>query len=185
MSSEYQVFYDKIEIEDIIQGSLGNCYFLSAIASLSKYPNLIEKLFFFKEKSEENCYGCHFRINGIWKLVLVDDFIPCYSSIYEKNFAFSHTNGNELWVILLEKAWAKLNGNYARIIGGDPHEIFEVLTNAYCEKFLFKNEGEEKIWLKYKNAQEKGFLMIAGTNVDDNLPIESMGLVSGHAYTII
>ena len=74
MSKNYQVFYDKIEKEDIIQGSLGDCYFLSAIASLSKYPNLIEKLFFFKEKSDEHCYGCYFRINGIWKLVLLDDF---------------------------------------------------------------------------------------------------------------
>ena len=185
MSSNYQVFYNKIEKEDIIQGSLGNCYFLSAIASLCRYPNLIEKLFFFKEKSDEHCYGCYFRINGIWKLVLLDDFIPCYSSIYEKNFAFSHTNGNELWVILLEKAWAKLNGNYARIIGGDPHEIFEVLTNAYCEKFLFKNEGEEKIWIKYKNAQENGFLMTAGTSCDEESPFDEMGLVPGHAYTII
>ena len=181
MSNNYQVFYDKIEKEDIIQGSLGNCYFLSAIASLSKYPNLIEKFFFFKEKSDEHCYGCYFRINGIWKLVLLDDYIPCLN----KDFAFTHTNGNELWVILLEKAWAKLNGNYARIIGGDPHEIFEVLTNAYCEKFMFNKLNKEEIWLKYKNAQEKGFLMIAGTNVDDDLPIESMGLVSGHAYTII
>ena len=184
MSNEYQVFYDKIEKEDIIQGNLGNCYFLSAVASLSKYPNLIEKLFFFKEKSNEHCYGCYFRINGIWKLVLLDDFIPCYGS-YKKNFAFSHTNGNELWVILLEKAWAKLNGNYARIIGGDPHEIFEVLTNAYCEKFMFNEKDKEEIWLKYMNAQEKGFLMTAGTNVDENLNTEEMGLVPGHAYTII
>ena len=185
MSSDFQVFYDKIEKEDIIQGGLGNCYFLSAIASLCKYPSLIKKLFFFKEKSDEHCYGCYFRINGIWKLVLLDDFIPCFNNNYEKNFAFSHTNGNELWAILLEKAWAKLNGNYARIIGGDPHEIFEVLTNAYCEKFLFKDEGENNIWLKYKNAQEKGFLMTAGTSCDEELPINEMGLVPGHAYTII
>ena len=184
MSNDYQVFYDKIEKEDIIQGNLGNCYFLSAVASLSKYPNLIEKLFFFKEKSNEHCYGCYFRINGIWKLVILDDFIPCYGS-YKKNFAFSHTNGNELWVILLEKAWAKLNGNYARIIGGDPHEIFEVLTNVYCEKFMFNEKNKEDIWSKYINAQEKGFLMTAGTNVDENLNIEEMGLVPGHAYTII
>ena len=180
-SSEYQVFYDKIEKDDIIQGNLGNCYFLSAIASLCKYPNLIEKLFFFKEKSDEHCYGCYFRINGIWKLVLLDDYIPSL----ENNFAFTHTNGNELWVILLEKAWAKLNGNYARIIGGDPHEIFEVLTNAYCEKFMFNKLNKEEIWLKYKNAQEKGFLMIAGTNCDEELPLESMGLISGHAYTVL
>ena len=185
-SSDYQVFYDKIEKEDIIQGSLGNCYFLSAISSLCKYPNLIEKLFFFKEKSDEHCYGCYFRINGIWKLVLLDDFIPCYTDdTFGNSFCFSHTNGNELWVILLEKAWAKLNGNYARIIGGDPHEIFEVLTNAYCEKFMFNNLTKEELWFKYKNAQEKGFLMTAGTNSDEGLPIEQMGLVSGHAYSII
>ena len=185
MSSNYQVFYDKIEKDDIIQGSLGNCYFLSALASLSRYPNLIEKLFFFKEKSDEHCYGCYFRINGVWKLVLLDDFIPCYNNGYENNFAFSYTNGYELWVILLEKAWAKLNGNYARIIGGDPHEIFEILTNAYSEKFMFNNYTEEEIWLKYKDAQEKGFLMTAGTNCDEDLLIEEMGLIKSHAYTII
>ena len=185
MSSDYQVFYDEIEKEDIIQGNLGNCYFLSAISSLCKYPKLIEKLFFFKEKSDEHCYGCYFRINGIWKLVLLDDFIPCYKDSFGNNFSFSHTNGNELWVILLEKAWAKLNGNYARIIGGDPHEIFEVLTNAYCEKFMFNNLTKEEIWDKFKNAQEKGFLMTAGTNSDEELPIEEMGLVSGHAYSVI
>ena len=185
MSSDYQVFYDKIEKEDIIQGNLGNCYFLSAISSLCKYPKLIEKLFFFQEKSDEHCYGCYFRINGIWKLILLDDFIPCFKNSFENNFSFSHTYGNELWVILLEKAWAKLNGNYARIIGGDIHEIFEVLTNAYCEKFMFNNLTKEEIWLKYKNAQEKGFLMTAGTNSDEELPIEEMGLVSGHAYSII
>ena len=27
-----------------------------------------------------------------------------------KNFAFSSTTKNELWVMLLEKAWAKING---------------------------------------------------------------------------
>ncbi len=185
LSEDYQVFYDKIEKEDIIQGCLGNCYFLSAIASLCKYPSLIEKIFFIKEKSIEHCYGCYLRINGIWKLVLLDDYIPCIGYLIKK-FAFSHANGNELWVILLEKAWAKINGNYARIIGGDPHEIYELLTNAYCEKILFSNENEDEIWIKYQNAQKKGFLMTAGTNVDtEELNMESLGLIPGHAYSII
>ena len=185
LSEDYQVFYDKIEKEDIIQGCLGNCYFLSAIASLCKYPSLIEKIFFIKEKSIEHCYGCYLRINGIWKLVLLDDYIPCIGYLIKK-FAFSHANGNELWVILLEKAWAKINGNYARIIGGDPHEIYELLTNAYCEKILFSNENEDEIWKKYHNAQEKGFLMTAGTNIDtEELNMESLGLIPGHAYSVI
>ena len=184
-SPNYQVFFENIMKEDIIQGGLGDCYFLSAVAALCTYPELIEKLFFFKEKSNENCYGCYFRINGIWKLVLVDDYIPCYGS-WGKNFAFSSTNGNELWVILLEKAWAKLNGNYARVIGGDPHEIFEVLTNCYCEKIKFKKAKEDKIWSAFENAQKKGFLMTAGTSGDTfNLNLEEVGLVPGHAYTVL
>ena len=64
-----------------------------------------------------HCYGCYYRINGIWKLVLVDDYLPCYGS-WGLNFSFTSTNGNELWVVLLEKAWAKLNGCYARVIMG-------------------------------------------------------------------
>ena len=184
-SPNYQVFFEKIMKEDIIQGGLGDCYFLSAVAALCSNPQFIEKLFFFKEKSDEHCYGCYFRVNGIWKLVLVDDYIPCYGT-WGKNFAFSSTNGNELWVILLEKAWAKLNGNYARVIGGDPHEIFEVFTNAYCEKIKFKNTSKDKLWAAFENAQKKGFLMTAGTSGDTfTLCMEEVGLVPGHAYTVL
>ena len=71
-SQNYQVFFEKIMKEDIIQGGLGDCYFLSAIAALCLYPKLIEKLFFFKEKSDEHCYGCYFRINILFYLLLME-----------------------------------------------------------------------------------------------------------------
>ena len=136
-SKNYQVFYEGIHQDDIIQGGLGDCYFLSAVAALCKYPELVEKLFLIKTKSNEHCYGCYYRINGIWKLVLVDDYLPCYGS-WGLNFSFTSTNGNELWVVLLEKAWAKLNGCYAKVIGGEANEIFDVITNTYSEKIKIK-----------------------------------------------
>ena len=194
-SKNYQVFYEGIKSDDIIQGGLGDCYFLSAIAALCKFPKMIERLFLIREKSNEHCYGCYFRVNGIWKLVLVDDYIPCYGS-WGKNFAFSRTNGNELWAILIEKAWAKLNGNYAKSIGGEPQEVFEVTTNAYSEKIRVKKSEEDNIWTKFLKAGKRncndniddygGFLMTAGTSGDSySLPIEEMGLVPGHAYTVL
>ena len=184
-SKNYQVFYQGINKDDIIQGGLGDCYFLSAVAALCKYPELIEKLFLIKAKSNEHCYGCYYRINGIWKLVIVDDYIPCYGG-WGKNFSFTYTNGNELWVILLEKAWAKLNGCYARIIGGEAHEIFEMITNTHSERIKIKSGQEQEIWNKLIEGEKKGYIMTAGTSGDTyNLDLEDNGLVPGHAYTIV
>ena len=184
-SKNYQVFYQGVEADDIIQGGLGDCYFLSAVAALCKYPKLVERLFYIKQKSEEHCYGCYYRINGIWQLVLVDDYIPCYGN-YGLNFAFTSTHGNELWVILLEKARAKLNGNYAKAIGGEPHEVFDVITDAYSEKIVVRPDTSEELWNKLLDAEKKNYLMTAGTSGDTyHLPIERVGLVPGHAYTIL
>ena len=184
-SKNYQVFYEGINKDDIIQGGLGDCYFLSAVAALCKYPELVEKLFLIKSKSNEHCYGCYYRINGIWKLVLVDDYLPCYGS-WGKNFSFTSTNGNELWVILLEKAWAKLNGCYARVIGGEAHEIFGMITNTYSEKIKIKRGQEQEMWNKLSEGEKKGYIMTAGTSGDTyNLDLEENGLSPGHAYTIV
>ncbi len=184
-SKNYQVFYEGIKADDIIQGGLGDCYFLSAIAALCKFPKLVEKLFYFKQKSLEHCYGCYYKISGIWQLVLVDDYIPCYGN-YGKNPAFTSSNGNELWVMLLEKAWAKLNGNYAKAIGGEPHEVFDVITNAWSEKIKLENSKSDSIWKSMVNAENNGFIMTAGTSTDTyNLNIEELGLIPGHAYTCL
>ena len=43
-------------------------------------------------------------------MVIIDDLIP---SMDNETF-FAKGNGPELWVILLEKAWAKINGSYER-----------------------------------------------------------------------
>ena len=55
-----------------------------------------------------------FYLNGIETPVIVDDHFPVR---YGKP-AFASTRDGELWVMLLEKAWAKLQGSFARTIGG-------------------------------------------------------------------
>ena len=185
-SKDYQVFHDGIKAEDIIQGALGDCYWLSAIAALCKFPKLIEKLFYTKEKTEEHCYGVYYNINGVWELVLVDDYVP-YTGRYAKKFAFSSANGNELWVVLAEKAWAKINGCYAKVgCGGLPQEVFDVITEAYSQRFDISAKFADKIWNGLLKGQEMGYIMTAGTSADTaNLDIEENGLVPGHAYTIL
>ena len=68
------------------------------------------------------------HVNGRKELVLVDDYIPCVAS--GEKPCFSESAGNELWVILLEKAWAKVHGSYERINGGHAHLTLHDLTGA-------------------------------------------------------
>jgi calpain-15 len=67
-------------------------------------------------------------IKGEMKEVILDDFIPCISK--EKGPAFTSANGPELWVLLLEKAWAKTYGSYDNIEAGLTREPLHDLTGA-------------------------------------------------------
>ena len=196
-SENFQVFERsssdkyKISANDIQQGSIGDCYFLSVIGSLcnirnSKGEYLLEDLFLHTSKTKEHVYGVYFFINGVWELVLIDDYFP-YVGYGFKQFAFASSQGNELWVSLMEKAWAKINGCYAKIgCGGLPHEVFDVLTECYSEQVSVNKTKATEIWNKMIESRDKGYVMTAGTSGDvSNLDIEEVGLSPGHAYTVL
>lgn len=109
MKSTPVVFHNDIDPNDIKQGFLGNCWFLCAVASLAENPSLVKRLFITKEYNEEGIYRLKICKNGEWITVTVDDYIPCY---YQAGPMFARSNGDELWVLLLEKAYAKVHGNY-------------------------------------------------------------------------
>ena len=54
---------------------------------------------------------------------------------------FTNPVGNELWVMLLEKAWAKFFGTYTVVEGGLPHEAMEVITGQ--PSFSLSDRDEE------------------------------------------
>lgn len=62
---------------------------------------------------------------GKLQTVLLDDMIP----VNHLGIPFSlKTNGPELWAILMEKAWAKLHGNYFNIEDSTAEEILHDFT---------------------------------------------------------
>ena len=50
------LFQDKIEPNDIRQGCLGNCYFLSALSALAEFPEMIKKIFVTQKINTAGCY---------------------------------------------------------------------------------------------------------------------------------
>ena len=123
---ELAIFADRIEPSDIKQGLLGDCYFLSVLSVLTERPERIEKLFELSERNDQGIWAVKLYKNGEHREIIMDDYIPCDDG----EPCFSAANGNELWVIILEKAWAKLHGSYERIEAGFAHEGMRDLTGA-------------------------------------------------------
>ena len=65
-------------------------------------------------------YAVNFFALGVPQTTVVDDYIPFKKDrkdIYKPVYA-SISNDNSLWPMILEKAFAKMQGNFLHIVGG-------------------------------------------------------------------
>jgi hypothetical protein len=58
---------------------------------------------------------------GVPVSVVIDDFLPIIPAWGNNEFATVDSD-KELWPILVEKAYGKLNADYASIVGGMPSD---------------------------------------------------------------
>ena len=176
----YSVFVDDVSIDDVLQGNLGNCYFMSSLAALTCNPQLIFQIFKTTTVQSNSCYQIAMNIEGQWAIVLLDDYFPCSKKTRVPIFA--KPNGPELWAMLLEKAWAKVNGGYLNITGGFAAEVLSVLTSFPIEAIKLKISDEDIIWDKLNTAFKNGEMISSVSNFNEE--IEKYGLISGHAFTV-
>lgn len=96
-----------------IKGTLLDGYFLTAITALLEIPQRVVGSFVSKRKNKFGCYAIKLFVNGEATEVVIDDLLPYDYSPEVDNWAFSHTKtDNEVYVLLLEKAFAKVFGSY-------------------------------------------------------------------------
>lgn len=179
------LLFDKIEVNDINQGQIGNCYFLSALSSFAEYDYRYDEIFITKQKSENGCYVVRFYIEGIPHQIILDDYFPSFYNWFAG--ANSGTIGkDEIWVQLLEKAWAKINRSYAGTIAGLPSEALTCLTTAPCLSYIhrkYPGEKKEEMWKLLSLSDTSNYVIC--TNTGNNKESEALGLVRSHAYSII
>ena len=175
-----------ISKSDILQGYLGNCYFLAALASMANISeDMIKKLLISTETNKYGIYCVQICFNGEWRAVILDDSFPCYPD--QRGPCFTKGNNEELWVMLLEKAWAKLHGNYERIEAGVASESLRCLTGAPVEVF-FQDDDKVDLWNILKDACKNKFPMVAGADDEENLSKSKVGkknLVPSHVYSLL
>lgn len=120
-----------ISPNDVFQGGIGDCWFLSAVAVLAERFDLVQKVIQDSELSSTGKVTFNLFIDGLWRKIEVDSSLPCVSkdslrrsskSSVEKvtdslavdpdgsHLAYAKANHKQLWVPLLEKAYAKAHG---------------------------------------------------------------------------
>ena len=181
-NTDFFLFKDDIIPNDIYQGSLGDCYFLSALAALAEQPSLIHRLFENKSINTIGCYSIWLCIDGEWENIIIDDCFPAVKNTNDSNYSllFSRSNGPELWVLLLEKAYAKIHGSYQKIENGVCSEALRDLTGAPTEKINDFNENDA--WEFMKKACDKGYLIVVASELEKD---NAKGIVSGHCYSVL
>lgn len=173
---------------DVCQGRLGDCWFLSAVAVLTEVSRISEVIIT-PEYNEEGIYTVRFCIQGEWVPVVVDDWIPCESP-GKPAFATSK-KGNELWVSVLEKAYAKIHGSYEALEGGLVQDALVDLTGGAGEEIDMRSAQAQidlasgRLWSQLLRFKQEGFLLGAGSPSGSDVHISSSGIVQGHAYSIL
>lgn len=198
------VFSDDISPDDIAQGNLGNCYFLAALASCAaaKEDHLLRDLII-EEGHDVGLYGVKFFVNGRWITVIVDDYFPCtrdHSGAWQPIFAHSKDHDGsppeqvELWVMIFEKAWAKLHGSYEATAGGWTEDALNYLTagKSFTCDFddNFYEAWQSLVSLVRRGQQNEAAMAFLSSSIrpelaGDMAALEAKGLCTGHAYSVL
>lgn len=172
-------------------------YFLSCMLILAKYPKLILNIFEDTNINEIGIFKLKIYLHGIPTFIVIDDYFPVVkkkSNILNEKYsindlAFCKVNKETLniWVILIEKMWAKLNLSYENILIGSFSSLIETITPTSITTY-YNNIHYELLFNKIKHNIDKEYIVCCDISDDGSGTIKKLqdsGLISTHIYQII
>ncbi|CBJ31495.1 conserved unknown protein [Ectocarpus siliculosus] len=162
--------------EHVMQGAVGDCWFLAGLAVVSERADLIGRVVGSNGPlaDELGCFEVNLFKDGRWESVVVDSWLPCKDPARlkgkEKGLdhlpAFAKAFNNQIWPCIVEKAFAKQHGSYDAISGGHVCDAFEALTGAPTETVMLDNDDSEGNWAQLLSFNQAGFPMGCATAWD-------------------
>lgn len=193
---------------DIMQGLLGDCWFLSSLITISakrKYltgsveteADMMSGIYppIFHSLREYGMYVMRFCIDDQWVYVIIDDRIPVHRD--SRSPFLTHSYREDIfWPALIEKAYAKLHGKYHRLQTGTTHEGITDCTGLFSQRFDLSDEAIpiESLWAKILQAYNRGGMLAGSIRLDNQEQPGSVlktdegkdtGLYKGHAYSVV
>ncbi|KAK4171194.1 putative calpain [Triangularia setosa] len=197
---------DGFSSSDIMQGNNSmDCWWLSAVATICHRRELMDRICVARDE-ECGVYGFAFYRDGGWIYTVVDDHLCLTNGDYEggghdpsnaivKKWRKDKQTGgqalyfaacreeNETWLPLLEKAYAKVHGDYDAIWGGWVGEGVEDLTGGVNSELALEDVlSKENLWKELANANGN---FVFGLDILDRNGSNKNGLANAHAYSLL
>lgn len=182
------LYVNGISYADVVQGAVGDCYFVAALAGIARWsPQTIQQMF---TDNGDGTFAVRFYHNDMADYVTVDRSLPTNSAGKAQYAGFGgryDSSSNELWVALAEKAYAQLNeagwlghaasNSYAAIDGG--------YSDVALEHVVGSNAGWK--WLQYANPMDLVNGASAGrmTVLASRSGTPGNGVVPDHGYALV
>lgn len=179
-----------VAANDVNQGQLGDCYFVAALAAIAHTrPDIIQKKI---TNNNDGTYTVHFHEGGD---VMVDGkFATKGGSVqFAGEGDRTEADGAELWVMLIEKAWAALKGGYEKIRGSkvrmSSDDAMEAVTGAATKTLRPSGMAEDDILKALDEAKTKKWPATLGvrnvTDAEEIKAVKATGLVPNHAFAVL
>ena len=134
---------------------------MHAASAVAERPHRLEKIFLNDELSNNGIYGCQMYPLGLPTTVTIDDVIPLDEA---GNSPFAKVSEDKaLWGVLIEKCFAKLNGNYEAIVAGDPRSSIKVLSGAPSQRFDHSQISVNELFDRIRDADRTNAMISAST----------------------
>eukprot|EP00768_Dysnectes_brevis_P007549 gnl/Dysnectes_brevis/6415_a9938_350.p1 GENE.gnl/Dysnectes_brevis/6415_a9938_350~~gnl/Dysnectes_brevis/6415_a9938_350.p1 ORF type:complete len:666 (-),score=204.29 gnl/Dysnectes_brevis/6415_a9938_350:96-2093(-) len=179
-----------IDPDDVCQGELGNCWFVCQLSSLATYPGYIYHSIYPGQNypgqiNPNGIYGVRLNRWGTWYWVLVDDWLPFkegFSHLGARALASTRSkNPHEYWPVVIEKAFAKINGSYQQLWAGMAFtlEPIHILTGRPC--YCYCDSNPKRCFGYVKRLMDSGCFMVAHATYTRRTD----GIVQAHGYTVL
>jgi Calpain family cysteine protease len=193
---------NSIDPNDVKQGQLGDCYLLASMAAIARAnPEAIRRLV--SGPNPDGTFnvtiysdtGGAFSTKWTPKTVKVTPTFPSFTSggpaFAERGDIDPAQGGPELWVMLIEKAYAQLKGGYEDIGGGgDSGEALEAITGKKVKEYDLDDYKDFQIEATLELLTSNGHAITASPrrpSAKSDLAKEqdAAGVIRKHAYTLL
>jgi len=153
---ESAVLFDCFSLGDVSKSPLLGSEFYSALAVMTEFPQRLSRVFNTKTINQQGVYSLSLFVSGASIEILVDDYFPC---IGDFGPLYARPNENEIWFMLIEKAFAKLYGTYKELEILSITECLEIMTGMPVSQSRIGSYGEDKLWRKLMDYDKKNYMI--------------------------